>query len=110
MFKIENNTKIGTVILENDQKLSEIISQTHIIKGEKIFCFKSLIKENIQNKSINNISTSFKTVLIKGISSEITKKDIINYFQKFGEIESVIINSNNQNIDLKGIIFNIILY
>ena len=62
----------------------------------------------MQNKSLNNINTSFKTILIKGISSEITKKDIINYFQKFGEIENVIINSNNQNINLKGIIFNII--
>ena len=63
----------------------------------------------MQNKSLNNINTSFKTILIKGISAEITKKDIINYFQKFGEIESVIINSNNQNIDLKGIIIFIIL-
>ena len=92
-------------VLENDKKIPKIISQIHIIKGEKIFCFTSL-KENIQN--LNNITTSFKTIFIKGISSGITKKDIINYFQKFGEIENVIINSNNQNINLKGIIFNII--
>ena len=61
-----------------------------------------MIKENIQNKNLNKNLSSYKTILIKGIPSDSTKKDLINYFQKYGEIENVIINTDNQNINLKG--------
>jgi RNA recognition motif-containing protein len=49
---------------------------------------------NINNNNVKENSFSNKQIIIKGIPRETTKKDIINYFKKYGEIENVIIDSN----------------
>ena len=105
ILKKENNTNLGFLIIEDQNKIKEIINeQPHLILGEKIECYESNIKDNynfqdnefytLNNNNLKETSLSYKQIIIKGIPREATKKDIINYFKQFGEIENVTIDSN----------------
>jgi hypothetical protein len=105
ILKKENNTNLGFLIIEDQNKIKEIINeQPHLILGEKIECYELDMKENfnfqdneyynINNNNVKENSFSNKQIIIKGIPRETTKKDIINYFKKYGEIENVIIDTN----------------
>ena len=104
-IKKENNTNLGFIIIEDQNKIKEIINeQPHLILGEKIECYELDMKENfnfqdneyynINNNNVKENSFSNKQIIIKGIPRETTKKDITNYFKKYGEIENVIIDTN----------------
>ena len=104
-IKKENNTNLGFIIIEDQNKIKEIINeQPHLILGEKIECYELDMKENfnfqdneyynINNNNVKENSFSNKQIIIKGIPRETTKKDIIKKKKKYGEIENVIIDSN----------------
>ncbi len=38
-------------------------------------------------------------MIIEGIPIEANKKDLINYFKRYGDIEDVIINSKKKNFE-----------
>ena len=116
---IEKSQVFGYITLSNIEKINEnLLSQPHIIKGIEIKChenFPEISKKKIKRKSHKNLNTNFnihlyqsKKIYIEGLPSQVDKSDLINFFQRYGDIENCVIYSNESN-DKKGSNFIIFL-
>ena len=102
---IEKSQVFGYITLSNIEKINEnLLSQPHIIKGIEIKChenFPEISKKKIKRKSHNNLKINFnnhlfqnKKIYIEGLPSQVNKNDLINAFQRYGDIENCVIYSN----------------
>ena len=105
---IEKSQVFGYIALSNIEKINEnLLSQPHIIKGIEIKChenFPEISKKKIKRKSHKNLNTNFnihlyqsKKIYIEGLPSQVNKNDLINAFQRYGDIENCVIYSNEYN-------------
>ena len=93
------------MIISDSSKIPNIIlTQPHIIKGHEIYCqeyfpknfpfyFKNFHNGNFHNLNKKNDYHSRK-IFIGGLPPETTKEDLINFFQKYGEIDYCIVNKD----------------
>ena len=105
---IEKSQVFGYIALSNIEKINEnLLSQPHIIKGIEIKChenFPEISKKKIKRKSNNNLKINLnnhlfqnKKIYIEGLPSQVNKNDLINAFQRYGDIENCVIYSNEYN-------------